>query len=150
MDTIAWRSVMLSAVLLVGCGDNGGDTATDRRFSRIVDPYTSVAECEASTTGTGFNCKQELDLCANGGFAIIVTDIVNEGICVGTQQLTCTVYGSGDLGHGTQLKILLDRSPIEVKPLTGSNPWGEEQLDEQQRLALADNCENMTRRGWWH
>lgn len=141
--------LLLLAGLIAGCGEDGAAPASDRRFVRLVDGYSTLAECEASSSGTGFNCQQELNLCANGGFTIIVTDIGNEGVCTGTRPLSCKTYTVGDLGLFTELQIDLDRDPIEVKPLIGANPWVEQQLDEKWRLNVMDECESLTKRDWW-
>jgi hypothetical protein len=161
---------------VAGCGDDGGDTGgtatggaggqagsggqsgsaggqgvtSDRSYARLVDDFGSEEACLQATSGTGFNCNNGLVLCQNSGFALLLTDIINEGRCTPNgESLLCTVLGPGDLAEDTKLTVTLGNATVDIPEIAGVHPWVEHEMTPDRVAYTADVCEAMTGRFWW-
>src|SRR5438093_710912 len=48
-------------------------------LTQLADPFETLEQCLQASQNTIFNCYHWLDLCKNGGFSLVLTDIENEG-----------------------------------------------------------------------
>jgi hypothetical protein len=131
-------------------GQGGGGVAADRAYNRLVDGFESEEACLQATDGTGFNCNNELVLCKNAGFVLILTDVISEGRCEPSGgSLSCTVLGPGDLPEGTVLTVTPGVATVDIPEIAGEHPWVERELDAPGAAAIAESCDALTGRLWW-
>lgn len=125
---------------LSACGSSA--TVKTTQFQQLVEGFATLAECEAATQGSGFNCMRSLTLCDNGGFTLIVTDIVNEGrYDLDGEDVTATRASPGD-GPST-FSLTLNATGFESPELGSTNPWRKTTAD------ASGECAALEGRTWW-
>lgn len=146
------------AALAAGCGDDGAaavdaggpDASTltgNRRFAQLIDGYDDLPRCQAEAP-PGLNCLRWLELCANGGFVLVVTDIVNEGTYVmAGSAVTATRQAPGD--GPASFTLTLGAAGFTSPELAGRHPWSIDTLDADEARGLAESCAALTGRTWW-
>jgi hypothetical protein len=119
-------------------------------FTRLVDGVASLAQCEAATVGSGFNCTQLLTLCPNGGYSLMVTDIMNEGTFTRTgNSVDATQQGSGDGPAHFSAVLETQETVLSSAELAGEHPWERQALTGTDAQQAADGCAAMEGRTWW-
>lgn len=145
-------------LLASACGDDRTptiDAATvdastlsgNRTFLQLIAGYDDLAQCEAHAP-PGLNCQRWLQLCDNGGYFLVVTDIANEGSYVMTGAVvTATQQGPGD-GPPT-FTLTLTGSGFTSPELDDRHPWQIKTLGPDEARSLAESCDALTGRTWW-
>ncbi|MBA3499345.1 MAG: hypothetical protein M4D80_09850 [Myxococcota bacterium] len=134
------RLYLAITITLASC--SGSSSLETTTFEQLVDGFATLGECEAATQGSGFNCKRTLTLCDNGGFTLIVTDIVNEGrYDLDGKDVTATRASPGD--GPSMFSLTLNASGFESPELAGANPWAKTTVD------ASSECSTLEGRMWW-
>ncbi len=138
----------------VGTGGGGGArpevVAQPKRFTQLVDGFSSLLDCQGATQGSVFNCEHELLLCPNGGFTLMLTDIMNEGRYTQQgQQVDGALEGSGDAPGRFTATLAQDGSTFTSPQLPGSHPWNRQLLSGAALTQAQDTCAAMEGRFWW-
>jgi hypothetical protein len=118
---------------------------TDLQFQQLVDDALDLETCRAETAGTGFNCLRALTVCANGGFLLIVTDIVNEGRYTASNGVHVADRKSPGDGPA-QFTFTLTGDMLESTELAGDHSW---ERGNTAADSLADACGALEGRFWW-
>lgn len=115
----------------------------NRSYTRLFGNWDTLEECLATPDEFFFGCSELFELCANGNFRVILTDILNEGMCesaVADKPIECTVESDGDLRSG--LVLTVTREPFNVAEFPdGRHPWVEDSLTESEQERLDRDCE---------
>ena len=134
--------------LLAACTEGARTLPSDRSFTQLVDGAATHEQCIANAP-PGFNCLHRLELCANGGFMLVVTDIINEGSYeVSGSSVSAVMRSPGD-GPET-FELTLTTEGFTSAELAGQHPWLEREVFESDRERLATSCASLTGRHWWN
>ena len=89
-------------------------------------------------------------MCPNGGYSLILTDIVNEGRFTRSgNNLSASQEGAGD-GPGTFSATLENEgSRLSSPQLAGDHAWERKTLDSAEGQTVRDGCNAMEGRTWW-
>ena len=146
----------------VGCGHPGSQGATNpeveppeaqqqpMQFNQLVDGATSVEDCRAANQGSVFNCEHVLLLCPNGGFTLLLTDIMNEGrFSRDGQQVEAELEGGGDGPGRFSATLDAQESSLTSPQLGGEHRWLRQLLDAPARQQAVQSCQAIEGRTWW-
>jgi hypothetical protein len=130
---------------LVACGGGSSSVDEDVEYQQLVDGFPDLETCLAETEGELFNCTRWLVLCANGGFELVVTDIVNEGLyTIDGDVITLRLESPGDAPD----KITFRESGegLASSQLGGSQPW---LVTATGTESLESSCSALEGRTWF-
>lgn len=117
-------------------------------LTQLADPFETIEQCLQVTQDTEFNCYRWLNLCKNGGFNLVLTDIVNEGVFLRIgYSIQATQMGNGDGPAGFD-GILADDGSFTSQVLGGSRPFQNHVLTELDRINLDEDCSALAGRPW--
>jgi hypothetical protein len=137
------RALLLS----IACSCSGGSSAANETvaYQQLVEGFPDLATCLAMTEGELFNCTRSLTLCSNGGFELVVTDIVNEGLyTVEDRRIVATLAAPGDAPETFTFVPIPDG--LESPELGGTHPWRPSGTEADQ---LDETCAALEGRTWW-
>jgi hypothetical protein len=145
--------VIVSIVCATGCVEWERDpcaggvcivASDDARFLRLDDAFDDESQCP--TDGLP-NCHAVFDLCANGGFHLVLTDIAEEGLywrdgerIVATTQPDATMMFEATLD---------ERGQLQADAIGGLHPWRRLPLDEERAAEVESACRALATRPWF-
>jgi hypothetical protein len=130
---------LLLVLLLTGCNE-ATTLSSDTYYASLADGFTTLESCQAAAQGSVFNCQRSLSLCRNGGFTLLVTDIINLGRYTQSgNQLTATLSGAGDAPAQFTATLNADGT-LTSKELAGQNPWEKQALSVAEEKRLGEDC----------
>lgn len=116
----------------------------DARFLRLDDAFEDESECPSDGLP---NCHAVFDLCANGGFELVRTDIAEEGLYWRDgERIVATSQPDGT----TMFEATLDeRGQLQADSIGGLHPWRRLPLDEATAAEVEGGCAALMTRPWF-
>ena len=116
----------------------------DARFLRLDDAFDDESQCP--TDGLP-NCHAVFDLCANGGFQLVFTDIAEEGLYWHDGE---TIIATFQPDRSAMFEATVDeRGQLDAPAIGGRHPWRRQPLDEAGVTQLESSCTALTTRPWF-
>jgi hypothetical protein len=116
----------------------------DVRYERLADEYDDASQCPANGLP---NCHAVFEFCANGGFTLVLTDIVEEGTYVREgNDLTMTFQPDATSGFEAMLRT---DGTMDASEIGGRHPWLRIPLTAPDAAQLADTCAALEGRSWF-
>ena len=151
----SWRGLLLVSLMVVtGCSSGSAppELTTSTHYQQLLEGYDTLAACEqvAAVAPSGFfNCTRQLTLCTNGGYSLIVTDVVNEGIFhIADVNIHAEQKGAGD-GPTTFDATFNANHDVVSTMLSGTRPYQAQVETAAGQAALDATCASFTQRTWW-
>jgi hypothetical protein len=144
MRSLSGATFLLASSLLAACGGSPSRLADNVSYQQLADGFDTIEQCHTATAGATFNCYHLLELCSNGGYILVVTDIANEGRYTLAGQTVNAVQSGGVDGPPSFTATLRDDGTLTSPQLSGMNPW---QLDTNaDPTELARECDSWAGR----
>ncbi len=154
MKPFCFGSLVLALLVTTGCSSGTAlpELTTSTQYQQLLEGFDTLAACEtaASSAPSGFfNCTRQLTLCTNGGYSLIVTDIVNEGTFRITDvNIHGEQKGPGD-GPTTFDATFNPEHNVVSTMLSGTRPYQAQVLTAAGQASLDATCASFTQRSWW-